>query len=1200
MKKTNKLISILLLLAMLLSMAPIAVFTASAAESDFTLNNGRITGYRGSDEEVVIPSAIGGKTVTAIGSSAFRNNTRIVSVVIPATVTKIENSAFQDCSRLETVTIMGNLNSIGLKAFYGCNLTLINYYGDVSPSSIGGNDFSNVVVYTVKGTDITFGGVTVKDVLDPLPAGTVYAVTVDSTITNGTVKTDKNEAAEGTEVTIIVTPDTGYALEALTVTDANNGTVNVTNHKFIMPAKAVTVSASFFACEHDYDENGKCSKCETQAAAKVVDKDGNELEGSPYNSLAKAVEAVENNKNCTLTLLDDITLIETLDIDESFTIDLNSKTLNCTSGDTIYIDTINGYAITLEDSSENKTGVIKSETGSAIDVSAGSKFILNSGTVSARNDYAISSSYRANNHSMLEVNGGTVDGQVICFADSVITGGTFNDMFCVSFVYKSNKFSGGIFNGGIKINSSGSLNDVLADGYHFRNAEGGITDGSSNIIKEKITIEKGADLSEADITLDQTEFTYTGEEIRPNVIVKVGGKTLTEGKDYTLAFANNINVGTATVKVKGTGQAAGGIAGGGENIGNSSNTGDITESVYSGEVTKEFTINKKPVTATATAPDKVYDGTVNLDFSKVVITFDGIADGDDVSYEIMGGAYLSSNVAEKVRVGVSYDVSGRDVSNYEFSYGAAIPEAKYYSVMTFASILAKDISDGFIILGDALTYNGTEQTQTVEKVLPSGTAPEATYTVSGNKATNVGVYLLTVTGTGNFTGEAKITFEIAVDMNGVDFDQLHPLNVKATDKEKIEYIYNQLDNASRDYADAEKCNEWDNNKSYCVELLKMIESVADKLEGFKNKLAVYDIDTVTSDDADDLDCFYNDEVAKVYNDYFDNLTEEQTKELDNILLGISALQKRISDVAKEITRITNAVNGYDKATVKSSNKADLEQLVADIKALTDATNINEAERAKLEALDEKVDALIKKIDDTKAEIDRVNDAVAGYDEETVMSSDKADLEQLKEDIQALIDSTNTTESEKTSFEEMIEKVEALEDKIEETEQQLEDIAGVENGYNPETVTSDDKSAIEEAIAEIEAINPDNLTDEQKAEYEEIKAGFEALLEEIAAAEKAVEDIGVELKMFDEKRVTKFWEDDIEALEAKIDELLADGNMGEAEKAKLNEYKSQCDKLIEIINTPVKYFSLRFFYLIWDCLVWKFNGILRLFSKIFGC
>ena len=167
----------------------------------------------------------------------------------------------------------------------------------------------------------------------------------------------------------------------------------------------------------------------------------------------------------------------------------------------------------------------------------------------------------------------------------------------------------------------------------------------------------------------------------------------------------------------------------------------------------------------------------------------------------------------------------------------------------------------------------------------------------------------------------------------------------------------------------------------------------------------------------------------------------------------------------------------------------------------------------------------------------------------------------------------------------------------ETEEKLEEIKGIENNFNPENVSSDDKTAIEDKIAEIEEVNPDNLTDEQKAEYDEIKAGFEALLEEITAAENSVADIGIELEMFDEKRVTIFWEDDIEALKAKIDELLADENMGEAEKAKLNEYKAQAEKLIEIINTPVKYFSLRFFYFIWDSLHWLSSHVMFIFNRI---
>ncbi|SCW70609.1 Putative cell wall binding repeat-containing protein [Ruminococcaceae bacterium YRB3002] len=46
---------------------------------------------------------------------------------------------------------------------------------------------------------------------------------------------------------------------------------------------------------------------------------------------------------------------------------------------------------------------------------------------------------------------------------------------------------------------------------------------------------------------------YTGSAITPPIIVKKGSKTLVKGTDYTVAYSNNLNVGTATVTVKGKG-----------------------------------------------------------------------------------------------------------------------------------------------------------------------------------------------------------------------------------------------------------------------------------------------------------------------------------------------------------------------------------------------------------------------------------------------------------------------------------------------------------------------------------------------------------------------------------------------------------------------------------------------------------------------
>ena len=66
---------------------------------------------------------------------------------------------------------------------------------------------------------------------------------------------------------------------------------------------------------------------------------------------------------------------------------------------------------------------------------------------------------------------------------------------------------------------------------------------------------------------------------------------------------------------------------------------------------------------------------------------------------------------------------------------------------------------------------------------------------------------------------------------------------------------------------------------------------------------------------------------------------------------------------------------------------------------------------------------------------------------------------------------------------------------------------------------------------------------------------------------------------------------------KIDELLADENMGKAEKVKLNEYKAKCDNLIEIINTPVNYFSMRLFCFVWDALHWLSSHAVFIFNRI---
>ena len=90
-------------------------------DNNYKSSSGVITEYNGTDKNVSIPSEIGGNTVTAIGASAFQNNTNISSISIPDTVTQIGQEAFADCTSLSSVYLPSSLKQIGIGAFYGCS-----------------------------------------------------------------------------------------------------------------------------------------------------------------------------------------------------------------------------------------------------------------------------------------------------------------------------------------------------------------------------------------------------------------------------------------------------------------------------------------------------------------------------------------------------------------------------------------------------------------------------------------------------------------------------------------------------------------------------------------------------------------------------------------------------------------------------------------------------------------------------------------------------------------------------------------------------------------------------------------------------------------------------------------------------------------------------------------------------------------------
>ena len=92
----------------------------------------KITGYKGSEEEIVVPDHIGKKTVAAIGPYAFSPTAsritkdesfyrkKVRTIVIPASVKTIEDGAFCECKNLKQISISEGVESIGRYAFKNC------------------------------------------------------------------------------------------------------------------------------------------------------------------------------------------------------------------------------------------------------------------------------------------------------------------------------------------------------------------------------------------------------------------------------------------------------------------------------------------------------------------------------------------------------------------------------------------------------------------------------------------------------------------------------------------------------------------------------------------------------------------------------------------------------------------------------------------------------------------------------------------------------------------------------------------------------------------------------------------------------------------------------------------------------------------------------------------------------------------------
>ena len=229
------------------------------------------------------------------------------------------------------------------------------------------------------------------------------------------------------------------------------------------------------------------------------------------------------------------------------------------------------------------------------------------------------------------------------------------------------------------------------------------------------------------VTLDETEFTYTGSEIRPNVTVRVEQNLLTLDQDYTLEYTNNVEAGTGTVTVSG-----------------------IATSGYSGTVQIPFTIFPAPeepvelIGTHVTMEGTSFPCTGSPIEPEITVTVEGQTLIRDEDYTLEFRNNTDPGTASAVIRGLG-DYTGEVI--LEFTITAPAP----------VEILAKDVA----LEGSRFAYTGKPITPKVTVTVDGTTLTQGKdYTLEFRNNQKPGEAEVIVKGQGGYTGQVNVPFTI--------------------------------------------------------------------------------------------------------------------------------------------------------------------------------------------------------------------------------------------------------------------------------------------------------------------------------------------------------------------------------------------------------------------------------------------------------
>lgn len=357
-------------------------------------------------------------------------------------------------------------------------------------------------------------------------------------------------------------------------------------------------------------------------------------------------------------------------------------------------------------------------------------------------------------------------------------------------------------------------------------------------------------------------------------------------------------------------------------------------------------------------------------------------------------------------------------------------------------------------------------------------------------------------------------------------------------------------------------------------LIDQLEQTADDLAKVRAVLAKYTIDNVSETGYSEiLDARDTAQTLAATG----NLSADVKNEMEAAVVTFNGWLDRIQRVRDTYNDIIARAAGYSVDTVTADNRQAIDTLAKEVNDLLTSSqmtgNLTAEQTASLNVIAQSLSDMQNRIADVNKKFDDYCRYADLWDLDTVSDVSTVALTKLRDDMDALLNGSNLTAAQRQTLQQKRQRVVELLARIEEIRREVDRVCNAVDGYALETVTSDDRTALNRLMADITALlNANQLNMNQEENLTERKQAVEALLARIDAIAEEFDRICAAVDAYAPETVTDDDRTALNGLLTDLTSLTAGTNLTDDQRDTLAQKKQAIEVLLARIDAIADEFS----------------------------